>query len=459
MPRRVVKNRRTLIKSMSNPKVARHLLDVIECAISSVDPYKSVRNRIKRSSNLLSFNHYNLRLDKFNELIVIGFGKASGKMAEAIEKIFRGFPLRGVVSVPAGSASSLKLKRIEIVEAEHPFPGEGSLTAGEKILQLAKGVDRHTLIVALISGGGSSLAVAPRPPLTLEDLIKTNKILLRCGADIKEINTIRKHISLIKGGNLASQLYPSTVLNILVSDVPGDRLDTIASGPLVPDETTFHDALHILRKYRLHTKLPANVVKLVESGVIGNIPETPKEGDKVFKKVKNIIVASNRIAVEASYREAKKLGYKPLIISTVVEGEAREVAKMIVSIGKEVLNSNRPVRKPAILLFGGETTVTVKGKGKGGRNQEMALQAAISLRDVSNMMFLAIGTDGIDGVTDVAGGMVDTVTYRKMVSSGIDPIEHLLDNNSYEALRKVNSTIYTGPTGTNVNDIYILAVY
>jgi glycerate-2-kinase len=281
---------------------------------------------------------------------------------------------------------------------------------------------------------------------------------MRAGADIFELNTVRKHLSKIKGGWLARHLQPAACLTLMISDVVGDRMDTIASGPTVPDPTTFEDALGVLSKYGLREKVPRSVIEYLEAGREGRAPETPKPGDPIFSRVFNRIVASNRISLEAMAEKARSMGYNVLVLTSMLEGEAREVGRVVASIAKEIRSSGRPVLPPAVVLLGGETTVTVRGSGVGGRNQELALSAAIAIRGWDRIAILSIGSDGRDGPTDVAGAVVDGFTYEKALSLGLKPEEFLERNDSYSFFKQVGGHVTTGYTGTNVNDFVIIVV-
>ncbi len=297
---------------------------------------------------------------------------------------------------------------------------------------------------------------APAPPITLEAKQKTTDLLLRAGATIHELNAVRKHISSLKGGQLAALAYPATVISLILSDVIGNRLDVIGSGPTAADPSTFGDALEVLRKFHLLNTVPRVVRHRLEAGARGEIRETPKPGDATFEHVHNVVIGSNRLALEAAAREAKALGFQPLILSSSIEGETREVARMHAQILHEVVASGNPVRPPACILSGGETTVTVKGKGKGGRNQEFALAAAIDICALRNCAVLSGGTDGTDGPTDAAGAVVSGDTIRKARERGLEPEKYLANNDSYPFLDAVGALVKTGPTGTNVMDIHVL---
>jgi len=349
-------------------------------------------------------------------------------------------------------------RRVEVVEASHPVPDARGRAAAERIVALVQEANEEDLVIVLISGGGSALLPLPASGITLSDLAAINELLLRSGAKIQEINTVRKHLSQVKGGQLARHAFPAQVLTLVLSDVPGDPLNAIASGPTVGDPTTFDQAKRILRQYRLWEEIPGSVRKRIEAGVRGEIEETPKPGDDVLQRVTTTIIGSGSDALDAAREEGDRLGYHTLFLTTTLEGEAREVGKILAAVAREEASSGRPVPLPALILAAGETTVTVRGTGRGGRNQELALSAALGIEGIAQVVISSIGTDGRDGPTAAAGGMVDGETVGRMRERGIDPGEYLEQNNSYKALEEAGDLIVTGPTGTNVADLCFVAV-
>ncbi|MEM0505494.1 MAG: glycerate kinase, partial [Sulfolobales archaeon] len=387
---------------------------------------------------------------------VLGFGKASASMALAVEEVLGDLIIDGIVIVPKGLKPP-KLGRIKVMYGSHPIPDEDTINSTKELLRLCSQSEGETFIV-LISGGGSALFELPVEPITLNDLRVLTTQLLKCGADIKEINTVRKHVSMVKGGRLAELLYPSNVVSLILSDVVGDPIEFIASGPTAPDPTTYDDAVKLLKRYEIFDSIPASVREVLMKGLRGELRETPKPGDKIFDKVLNYIVASNYISLKAMEEEARRLGYNTLILTSMVEGEAREVGKLLAGVMKNVKKYDEPVRKPAAILAGGETTVTVRGKGIGGRNQELALSVAISIAGLDNVVFASIGSDGVDGVSVAAGGIVDGETVIRGRELGLNPYDFLNNNDSYNYLSRLGSSILTGPTGTNVNDLLIALI-
>ena len=361
----------------------------------------------------------------------------------------------GIVVTKHGHAAE-SIPGLDVVEAGHPIPDEPGLAAANAITSLLRELNARDLLVVAVSGGASALLPSPKPPVTLEAKQKTTGLLLRAGADIGEINAVRKHLSLLKGGQLASLAYPATVVSLLLSDVIGDVLETIGSGLTAPDKSTFADALGVLQKYSLEKRVPATVLRHLQLGAKGKIAETPKEGDPVFKKVHNVVVASNRLALQAAAVEAKRLGYRPLILSSTIGGETREAADMHAQILREAISSGNPVPPPACILSGGETTVSIKGNGKGGRNQEFALAAAIEIAGLENALVLSAGTDGTDGPTDAAGAIATGDTIKQALAKGLHARSHLNNNDSYPFFDVIDSLVKTGPTGTNVMDLHVL---
>jgi glycerate 2-kinase len=326
------------------------------------------------------------------------------------------------------------------------------------ILSLLDGAGGKDLVFSVISGGGSALLPLPAPGVGLDEKQALTRMLLNCGATIGEINTVRKHVSGSKGGQMASAAFPATTVNLMLSDVVGDRLEVIASGPFVPDSSTFRAAQEVLEKYRLKD-VPASILNHLDRGVRGQAKETPKPGDRLFEKVRNFVIGSNVLALEAAGQEAARLGYRTLILSSMVEGETREAAHVHTAIAKEILSSGNPVQPPACVISGGETTVTVLGKGKGGRNQEFCLASALDLAGLPpRVAILSGGTDGNDGPTDAAGGIVDPLTCRRGEEIGLSATEHLANNDSYPFLEKTGDLLVTGPTRTNVMDVRLVLV-
>jgi len=448
----VIKNLGELIRS----KYHKVVVDLVETGLKAADPKVAVMKNITVKDNTLVIGGRTFNVK--GNVYVVGFGKASVKMGEAIEDLLNDLITAGFIIAPKIPVD-IRLRKLKVLRGDHPIPGENTLRSTEEVLSLVRSADSDDLVIVLISGGGSALFEKPIPPISLGDLRELNRLLLKSGADIKEINTVRKHVSMVKGGRLAEIIYPAQTVALIISDVVGDPIEFIASGPTAPDTTTFHDAVKILKYRSLWDIIPRSVRAVIERGVKGEIPETPKPGHKVFEKVRNSIIASNIISLKAMEVRARELGYNTLVLTSMMEGEAREVGKFLAGVARHVATYGEPVKKPAVILLGGETTVTVRGDGIGGRNQELALSFAIHARELRNVVLASVGTDGIDGVSSAAGAVVDGETYSEAVREGINLIDYLRSNDSYTALSKLNRVIITGLTGTNVNDLVVLLVH
>lgn len=432
------------------------ILRLLEKALEASDPRIAVKRSVSVSRGKLYVMGVEYDLDKYSRILVLGGGKASGAMAEALEEILGEHIDSGVVNVPRGTSRLYRVRRIKLNEAGHPIPDEGGVRGVSAMLDMLRGVGEDTLIFCLLSGGGSALMTKPVEGVSLEDLQKLTSILLRCGAPIEDINAVRKHLSQVKGGRLAAAAYPATIISLIVSDVVGDRLDTIASGPTAPDTTTYDYARSILQRYRVWDSIPDSVRKVIESGCAGIIPETPKPGDRIFEKVHNFIIAGNSIALEEMEKLARSMGYNVVNLSSYIEGEARYVGYTLAGVLRGVVLKSKPTPKPTVILAGGETTVTVKGDGVGGRNQELTLAASIKIRGLRGVAVASMGTDGVDGPTDAAGAVADGCTYDRALALGLKPEEYLDRNDSYSFFSKLGDCIFTGPTGTNVNDVMVM---
>ena len=431
--------------------------EIFDAGLKAADPNEAVKRAIKLDeSGLLVVGAREYELSQFDRILVVGAGKAAAPMALALENLLGPRISKGAVTTKYGHGLSLKI--ISLTEAGHPLPDEEGFAGTERILELLEGADENTLIFCLISGGGSALMPLPVSGLSLEDKQKTTQELLACGATIHEINTIRKHISAIKGGKLAKAAYPAALATLILSDVIGFDLDVIASGPTVPDSSTFADCMKILKKYDLMDQIPSNVVAYIKSGNSGLEPETPKPGDPVFDKTHAVIIGSASLSIVAAEHKASRLGYKTLVLSSCIEGETKEVAKVHTAIIKEILRSGNPIAKPACIISGGETTVTIHGNGLGGRNMEFVLAAAIEINGLDGVIVLSGGTDGTDGPTDAAGAIADGTTYSKAREKGCNAEEYLRNNDSYHFFEATGDLLKTGPTMTNVMDLRIILV-
>lgn len=432
----------------------KHARDIFHFALRSVDPFDAVCKNVAIKNDILVMGSHRFCLKDYQRILVVGAGKAAAPMAKALESILADYITDGIIIVKDGHG--LFLQHIRFFEAGHPIPDERGVEGTTKVLSMVKKAGLRDLVICLISGGGSALLVAPSGEISLDDKQKTTELMLACGAGIHDINAVRKRISKVKGGKLARMAYPATLASLILSDVTGDDLDVIASGPTVPDISTFMQARQILTNFNLWNKVPASVQKHILSGTESEINNTPEKDSLFFDKCINLLVGTNLKALTAAGDRAKQLGYETLILSSRIEGEAREVARVLAAVAIEVTFSKNPVSPPACIICGGETTVTLKGKGKGGRNQELALAFSIAVKGMENIVALFAGTDGTDGPTDAAGAIVDGDTVSRSITSGLDAKAYLDGNNSYPFFKVLNDLVITGPTRTNVMDICII---
>ncbi len=397
-----------------------------------------------------------MELPSRGRLIVVGAGKASGAMAAAVEETLGDRLAEGLVVVKDGHLAPTR--RLRLVEAGHPVPDERGAAAARQIHALVRGAGPDDLVLVLISGGGSALAPAPAPPITLEEKQALTRLLLAAGATIGQLNAVRKHCSLLKGGQLARAAAPARVCALLLSDVIGDPPDIIASGPTAPDESTFHQAMAILERLGVLDQVPASILDRLQGGIRGEIPETPKPGDPIFDRVRNVVIGNNQLVVDAAMAEARRLGLNPHLVTRSLEGEAREAAGRFVGLAQEIPAGRGPVAAPACLIAAGETTVTLRGRGRGGRCQEFALAAALELDGLGGITVLAAGTDGTDGPTDAAGAIADGESAARARVQGSDPRARLHDNDSHAVFSGLGDLLITGPTNTNLLDLYLAVV-
>ncbi len=450
----IVKNLEELVSDYSGEeRKARELaIKIAEYAIEKANPEKLVldflsvdENRIKLKTGESFY---------FSKVYVVAIGKAAYPMTKAVVSLIK--DVEGIAVTKYGYSKSSKIGKVEVIEAGHPIPDENSVKAVEKALEILKKAKKDDLLILLISGGGSSLFAMPEKGISLKDKIKTYELLLSCGARIQEINTVRKHISAVKGGKFVKKAK-CRVLALIISDVVGDDLETIASGISVKDPTTFEDAVKILKDYGIWDEVPESVRKYLERGL--------KDGEETLKEdldnVTNKLICGSSKVCEFAFEKAEELGLKAVILTSLLEGESREVGVALASIAAEVKKNGRPVKPPVAMIAGGETTVTLsKDKAKGGPNQELALGFAkkLSYSNCSCVCLVSLDTDGTDGPTDAAGGIVSNDTWEKIKKAGMDPLKELMRHNSYEALKVAKSLVFTGPTETNVNSISVLVV-
>ncbi|HHO76457.1 MAG TPA: glycerate kinase [Deltaproteobacteria bacterium] len=445
-----------------NPK--QDIRAIFAKAVERVDPRTMITQNMALEENtlLIHCNATTIKEDltSYDRIFVLGIGKASSKMGRAIEDILGKRITAGKAVTKYGHSEKLDI--ITVTEAGHPIPDENSVRGAGELYELAHTADEHTLIINLVSGGGSALFCLPAEGVSLQDKQDMTRILLECGANIKEINCIRKHISLVKGGHFARVSYPARMINIILSDVIGDRLDTIASGITVADDTTFAQAQGIIDKYHIHDRVPASISALIRAGCAGKVPDTPKLGDRAFANISNILLGNNAAACRAARDYGASLGYNACFLTSSLSGEASQIARVFTAMAKDIDQSVSDLKRPALIVAGGETTVTIRGSGKGGRNQEMALAFLIELmedyNDFTGIHFLSGGTDGNDGPTDAAGAVVSLDTIKCIAETGIRPSVYLDNNDSYHFFEKTGGLVITGPTNTNVCDIQLLIV-
>ena len=436
------------------PKTVSRLVDrLIRTALTAADPQLAVRRTVRRTGPHLRIGERRYDLRDYDRVVAVGAGKASARMAAELERCLGRHLEQGLVVVKNGYAVSTKT--IQVLEAGHPVPDRAGLRGAARLRELVAGLSDRDLVFVLLSGGASSLLPAPAAGLALADLQRTTTLLLAAGASIREINAVRKHLSMLQGGRLAAATQ-ARVVSLILSDVLGDDLASIGSGPTAPDPTTYAGANEILQRYEIWRSVPATVRNHVLAGCRGARDETPKPGASLFRRVQNQIIGNNAGAVQAVAQAARQAGLNSLILTTRLTGEAKEAAKLFGAIAKEIAATGRPIRRPACVIAGGELTVTLKGRGLGGRAQEFALAAAPEIAGLPDAWIVAFGTDGTDGPTDAAGASVGGGTALRATRLGLDPMALLARNDSYRFFKKVGGQLRTGPTGTNVNDLYIL---
>ena len=429
---------------------------IFAAGVAAVDPLVAVQRAVRRAGDTLTVDGLAYDLRRFSRIFVVGTGKGSAVMAQGLEAILGERVSAGAVTVKYEHVAPVE--RVALYEAAHPIPDAAGVQGANAAMELARQAGTNDLMFCLISGGGSALWPAPSGGISLAEKQRMTGLLIDCGARIDEINVIRKHLSAVKGGQLARLAAPARLITLVLSDVVGDRLDAIASGPTVADPTTFRDCMNILTHYDLLDRLPDSIHDHLQQGLAGSIPETPKAGDAVFELGQTVIVANNRLALRAAREAAEARGYTTLLLSSTLEGEARHVARMHAAIAQEICHSGQPVPPPACIISGGETTVTVRGDGKGGRSQEFALAAALHVAGLHDTVVLSGGTDGTDGPTDAAGALVDGRTLARAEALGLQPEAFLHRNDAYHFFQALDDLLLTGPTGTNVMDMVVMLV-
>lgn len=429
---------------------------IFTAGVAAVDPVAAVQRTVSLQGDVLTVAGIPYDLRHFAHVYVVGGGKAGATMAQGLEAVLGDRLTGGAVTVKYDHRAPVS--RVTLYEAGHPLPDAAGVQGATALLHIVQQAEAHDLVFCLLSGGGSALLPAPVAGIALEEKQHVTRLLLECGASIDEINVLRKHLSRLKGGQLARLLAPATCVTLVLSDVVGDRLDTIASGPTVPDPSTFQDCEAILTRYTLHARLPPSVLTHLQQGLAGLLPETPKADDAAFSRCQTVIIGSNRLALHAARDAARALGYATLVLSSSIQGETREIARMHAAIAQEVRQTGMPIAAPACILSGGETTVTLRGAGKGGRSQEFALAAALDIAGLERVLVLSAGTDGTDGPTDAAGAMADGHTVARARALGLEPEAFLRHNDAYLFFAALQDLLITGPTGTNVMDMHVLLI-
>ncbi len=443
------KNKDKIIQNGETPvlrDIRRDVLEILESVITSVDPYNSVKLKIK--DNKIIFDKKTIDISDYNDVYLVGFGKASVGMTQAI---CESVDIKQGIIITNDNTKKLGFENIYTFAGGHPIPDQTSVIGAEKIIDLVKKCKKNDLLIVLISGGGSALFAKPR--ISLEDLQKTTDLLLKSGANINEINTIRKHLSYVKGGQLA-KYAKCRIISLVISDIIGDPLDFIASGPTYPDSTTYNDAKKIFKKYNLYKDIPASVKKIIDKGLNHELDETPKKDNPIFDNVENFIVANNKIACDAAEKTAEKLGYKTFLLTTGLDGEASEIGRYLSDKASNFISKD----KKNLFISAGETTVTIQGDGQGGRNQELILSCVEEIKD-KKIVCTSFATDGVDGNSDAAGAIADGFSFKKAYTRGLNCREYLRNNDSYNFFKKLDDLLITGPTGTNVMDIQITIKY
>lgn len=452
-------------KSIRNVIRGESVSRIMAAALQAVEPGAAMNRFMQRNGDQLKINGKPYDLNRFKRVLVVGAGKAGAPMAKATANLLEDKLSKGIVIVKEGydTPGSEKLvvdeesgkehPGIFIAEAGHPLPDQRGVAATRQIIELLESTQPDDLVLCLISGGGSALMPAPVQGVSLEDLQVLTSELLGCGATVNEINSLRKHLDQVKGGRLAQLASPAKLAALILSDVVGNPLDVIASGPTVPDSTSFQDAYEVLERYALVDRLPDAIKHHLRRGLQGEIPDTPKPGDPIFERVQNVIIGSNFLAAQAAVKEAKENGFNPLLLTTYLQGEARQAGEFLACIARQIADTGQPIARPACLVAGGETTVTIHGEGSGGRNQELALGAVTSLSGLNDILLATLASDGGDGPTDAAGAVVTGDTLKRAMAAGLDPADYLARNDSYRFFEQLGDLLKTGPTQTNVNDL------
>ena len=441
-------------------------VQILAAAINAVSPTEAVLRHLQRSDDQLIISgidtqEHVINLADFNRIYLVAVGKASVPMAAALVSILDDKLTCGIVLEKDGHTNNTLdyPANVKVYAAAHPIPDERGVSATQRITALLAQAGNDDLVLLLVSGGGSALLTAPAEGITLHDLQRLTEVLLASGATINDLNTLRKHIDLVKGGGLARAAYPARLIALILSDVVGDPIDVIASGPTTPDPTTFSQCLQIIEKYSIATKIPKRISALLTAGMAGKIIETPKPGDMLFNRASNLVIGNNLLAAEAACERAKQAGLNSFLLTTHLQGEAKQAGQFIAAIAKQIAVQNQPIKRPACMVIGGETTVTVTGDGLGGRNQELALAAVTPCAGLQDMAIVALASDGEDGPTDAAGAVVTGSSFAEAAELGLAPTDYLRRNDAYHFFKALGDLIITGPTNTNVNDLIFIFAF
>jgi len=453
-----------LVETLRNHPQGRKTARILAASLAAVDPKSLIRECVTRDENTLLLQQHRVNLAEYQRVFLLGIGKAARAMSLSCAELLGNHLTYGFMLTKAGEQPipGPLSQKFEELTGGHPLPNSAGMNSAKKILNALSDLNPNDLVIVLISGGGSALFSLPQPGLTLQDLISTNQILIGCGADITQINKIRKHLSAVKGGRLAQALFPARTITLILSDVPGNHLESIASGPTLPDPSTYGEALEIIEQYNLEKKLPPDVVHYLQNGSRGEHPETPKPGNTTFKNSLHILIGSNRNALQGGIRKASEEGFQSQLYNKLLKGEARTVGEEMARQLHGMAQTGIPLGRPACLIAGGETTVTLSDTpqpGKGGRNLELALSAVKSLAGLENCALITLASDGQDGITDAAGAVVRENSLSRARQAGLDPDQHLQAHNAYPFFETLGDLLQTGPTGTNVNDICFLFTY
>lgn len=447
--------------TLEDQKNVNDAFSILQAGMDAVNPCDIIKKSLRLANSTLSISttagkRLKYDLKDFNRIIVVGAGKGTALMTKALEDLLGDWIESGHIIVQYGY--SVNLTKITCSEAGHPIPDFNGLKGTQKILTILEKCNHRDLVFCLISGGGSALMIQPLELISLSELQECTEKLILCGANINEINTVRKHISRIKGGQLAKKAYPAKVITLIISDVIGDPLDVIASGPTVPDKTTFSNADQIIRKYNLRKRMGSSILHVIEKGCQGQIQETPKPCDAVFRNMENLIICNNQDMLLACQKRAKRLEYNTKVLTSSLSGDVKDITDYFVSVYREILSEKSRIKTPVCILSGGEPTVIVSGKGLGGRNQELALNLALEIKNKPFIFFLSVGTDGADGPTDAAGAFVTGNSVPKAENGKIYAHNYIINNDSYHYFEKTGGLIKTGVTGTNVMDVQIMII-